>query len=87
MEMIETETKTIEKNIHHFYCDTCNKYLGSTEEYEDGYYDEIGECEISFYLDNEWYKLNKYLCDYCRSKLISDIKTFLEETGFNKNTY
>ena len=48
MEKIETTIQEIENYKHHFYCDECNKYLGTTEEYDHCYYDELGELELKF---------------------------------------
>ena len=54
--MVRVEEQRIEsaKKIHHFYCDDCGKYLGSSEEYPDGYYEEIGLLELGFYLSDGW---------------------------------
>ena len=41
------EIKTYE---HSFYCDECNKYLGTSQEYDDGWYEDIGEFELKFYI-------------------------------------
>ena len=43
MEKKETVICTVEETTHHFYCDDCNKYLGKTEEYDDGYFENLDE--------------------------------------------
>jgi hypothetical protein len=82
MEKLETNTCTIENVTHHFYCDDCNKYLGETEEYDDGYYHELGEFELSFYFLDNRYEINKCLCDECREKFLNKMLLILTELGF-----
>ena len=66
MEKLETRTCTIEETTHHFYCDDCNKYLGKTEEYDDGWYPELGEFGLKMHLPSGWYEVNKCFCDEYR---------------------
>lgn len=56
MEKTEREIKTIEKYKHHFYCDSCSEFLGTVEEYEDGWYQNLGEFELKFFVANKWYR-------------------------------
>ena len=84
MEKLETRPCTREETTHHFYCDDCNKYLGKTEEYDDGYYPELGEFELKFYLPSGWYKVNKCLCDECRQKFLQKVEKTLVELSFEK---
>lgn len=84
MEKLETRTCTREETTHHFYCDDCNKYLGKTEEYDDGWYPEIGEFELKFYLHSGWYEVNKCLCDECRQKFLQKVEKTLVKLGFEK---
>ena len=74
----------VERNIHEFYCDGCNKYLGKTFEYDDGYYADIGECEYRFNVDG-WYKIKRNLCPECKKKLIDNIQHCLVDLGFERN--
>lgn len=83
MEKINSITKEIEDYEHSFYCDECGEYLGTTEEYDDGWYDTLGEFELSFNIDG-WYKVNKCLCDDCADKFLSNLKNHLESIGFKK---
>lgn len=76
MEKIET--------THQFYCDNCNKYLGKTKEYDDGYYPELGKFELKFYLPSGWYKINKYFCDECKEKFLKKVENTLVDLGFEK---
>ena len=63
MEQKETIICAREETTHKFYCDDCNKYLGETHEYNDGWYPNLGEFELKFYLSDDWYFINKCLCD------------------------
>ena len=85
MEKIETTIQEIENYKHHFYCDECNKYLGTTEEYDDCYYDELGELELKFYLPDGWYKVKKCFCEECKEKYLSRFQIILNELGFEKD--
>lgn len=42
MEKVISKEATKINIIHEFYCDKCNKYLGESVEYDDGWFDEIG---------------------------------------------
>ena len=85
MEKIETTIRETENYEHQFYCDECNKYLGTTEEYDDGYYDELGELELKFYLLDGWYKVKKCFCEECKKKYLSRFQIILNELGFEKD--
>lgn len=82
MEKTEKEILTVEKYKHHFYCDSCNEYLGVTEEYEDDYYPELGEFELNLFIANKWYRIKKHFCDDCRNNFISTVKSTLKKLGF-----
>lgn len=84
MERLETRTCTREETTHHFYCDNCNKYLGKTEEYDDGLYPELGEFELKFYLPSGWHEVNKCFCDECREKFLKKVENTLIDLGFKK---
>ena len=82
---MEKETRTIYKKElveHSFYCDSCNEYLGTTEEYDDGWYDKLGRFELKFFVANEWLYLEKCLCDTCRDNLVNNMKSILKSMGF-----
>ena len=80
----EVETRTKEVRTHHFYCDDCNKYLGKSQEYDDGWYQDFGEFKLEFYLPSGWYEVNKCLCDECRQKFLQKVEKTLVELGFEK---
>ena len=82
MERAEEQRIESVQKIHHFYCDDCGKYLGSSEEYPDGYYEEIGLLELKFYLSDGWYRKRSILCDECREKFIDSMRKTLTEKGF-----
>lgn len=83
MEKTEKRIELVEIINHSFYCDTCKKYLGTSEELEDGWYQKIGKFEIKIPIMNKWYQLEKCLCDNCASALVEDIGFALKEIGFN----
>lgn len=75
--------KNATANEIEFYCDDCGKFLGKTEEYDDGCYEELGKFMVEFYFD-EWYKLEKHLCNECKEKESKKLKETLNELGFVK---
>ena len=86
MEKIKTIEKKIEYRYHAFYCDMCNKELGTSAELEDGYYHKLGEYNQKFWLsdinEGEWFRLERNLCDICKNKLNKKIKNALFDLGF-----
>ena len=86
MERINRHKKTIEYNTHIFYCDVCGKELGFSQEYDDGWYKELGEYEMSFYTGlHGWYKLHMHLCDNCAREYNEKIVNALLDLGFKKD--
>lgn len=85
MEKVETKTKQIDDRTHHFYCDDCNAYIGSSHEYDDGWYDELGEFELTILMPRGWYKLKKCLCKKCAEKFLDKAYTNLESVGFKRD--
>lgn len=81
--VISKEVKSI-LNIHNFYCDMCGKHLGCTEEYDDGYYARIGDYDLKFNVNSEWYRLHRNLCIECRAKMREGIIDGLLSMGFIK---
>lgn len=77
------EVKSI-LNTHNFYCDMCGKHLGNTEEYNDGYYKTIGDYDLKFNVNSEWYSLHCNLCVECRAKMREGIINALLSMGFVK---
>lgn len=84
MEKVESRICKREEFIHHFYCDDCNKYLGKTEECDDGWYPDLGEFELKFFVNSSWYEINKNLCDECKEKFLAKVENTLIELGFEK---
>ena len=78
MEKIVVEEKVTYIHKHEFYCDKCGKYLGITREYEDGYYEKIGEVDLKLY----GLELSGNFCDDCKNKISSQIKEALSKIGF-----
>lgn len=83
MEKIKETVKEVKDTEHFFYCDECGKYLGSSKEYDDGWYQKLGEFELKIYIDN-WYRLKKCLCDDCKYRILENLKIDLGVLGFKK---
>ena len=81
------KTKTITVVAHEFHCDDCGAYLGASEEYDDGWYKQIGNFNLRYYTSQDWYVLNKHLCDTCKEKLLSKLCATLEDMGFKSEQY
>lgn len=83
--MKETIVKKVEKEQreHHFYCDECGEFLGVSHEYEDGYYEKLGEFTLELRVSS-WYNVKKNLCDKCKEKFINKVENALIELGFKK---
>lgn len=84
MEKINAITKEVEDYERLFYCDECGEYLGMSEEYDDGWYERLGEFELSFYI-NGWYRVKKCLCHDCAEEFLSNLKNHLENIGFKRD--
>lgn len=84
MENITSKEVASVLKIHHFYCDMCGKHLGTTREYDDGYYATIGDYDLEFNVNSEWYRLHYNLCVECRAKKRQDIIDTLLSVGFVK---
>lgn len=82
MKKTEIIERTVQEKIHNFYCDRCNKLLGSSNECEDGYYPEFGDFALRFYVFNQWYVSENHFCDKCKDKFINTVKETLEKLGF-----
>lgn len=83
MEREEHKTRTITETTHHFDCDGCGKYLGSTEEHPDGWYGQIGEFVHKVYI-RRWYKIHKHFCDECADKFEAKVQAALIELGYEE---
>ncbi len=88
MEKIKVEKETKEKIIHKFYCDDCKKFLGESEEYEDGYYyDKFGSFDKIFCVDSTRFEIHKHFCNECEKKFKENIVKYLkqlEQLGFKR---
>lgn len=87
MEQAIYETVTDTKILHDFFCDECNKHLGRSEEYSDGYYKSFGDFNLSIRMPNGYYEVNKCLCDECKVKYVDKLATALENLGFEPSGY
>lgn len=79
------KTITTTKTVHHFYCDSCCIYVGSSEEYIDGWYQHIGEFEMQMYTPRGWYKLKKCFCNKCKEEFLDKLYSALEDAEFKLN--
>ena len=85
MHTIESIAKTVTENTHHFYCDVCGDYLGSTQEHSDGWYGQLGEFEIRYRVpDRCFVNFNKNFCEKCKQQFLDKLVTHLENIGFVK---
>ena len=76
-----TEVVKVEETKYEFYCDECNKYLGTSYEYDDGWYDRIGEFELKLYV-NGWLHVEKCLCAKCKYEFTEKVRKSLFDIGF-----
>ena len=79
--------RNVEYTVHQFYCDDCGMYLGDSIEYEDGYFETLGDFEERFLFCGDWFHLKRHLCKECRIKLISKMKDSLIRIGFYKGEF
>lgn len=85
MEEVKTREIKTQEVKHIFYCDNCKKELGYSIEGEDGYYEEYGRYEQSFFLyGSSWYKLHLNLCEDCKKSKAEQIANALLKLGFTK---
>mgnify|MGYP006996291507 CR=1 FL=1 len=84
MEKVEEKIVEAKRKIHKFYCDKCGKYLGENEEYDDGYYEDIGYVIKRIVVNEKQYLYKRHLCDKCKEKFYEDLGNVLEVVGFVK---
>lgn len=82
MEKVKEYEVRKQSRVHEFYCDNCGKYLGGSEEYEDGYYKTPFNYEYRVLLNSKWYKNKRTLCDYCKLKFEEKYIETLKKLGF-----
>ena len=87
MHNVNEYQEVITKRTHNFQCDNCNKFLGSSEEYDDGYYETFGNRTIAINLDKKKLEFKACLCDECYNEFIrqfkNNIKPILNYFNFN----
>ena len=76
MERIETTIREIRNYEHQFYCDECNKYLGTTEEYDDGYYAKLGELCLKIFFLMDGIKLRNAFVKSVKRSIYQDYKLY-----------
>ena len=88
---MEKEVKESVRRIettHEFYCDECGKYLGRSEEYEDGYYYKIGEYKWAYHeRECGWLHKKGNYCKECKEKISEQITRALKNLGFREGNY
>ena len=83
MEKVKETIRKVEIHEHSFYCDECGEHIGTSEEYDDGWYETYGNFELKFYVDG-WYYIKKCLCETCRKNFINNVKAYLTDMGFKR---
>ncbi len=84
MEKIEEKTIEVKRKIHKFYCDRCGEYLGESEEYDDGYYENFGYIAERIVVNGTSYYHRGYLCEKCKKEHFEELGNVLEANGFVK---
>ena len=84
MEKIEEKEVARISRTHKFYCDKCNKYLGQSEEYDDGWYKSINEREWNVCIDKIWYYKRANLCDECFKEINNNIIKTFQKLDFHR---
>ena len=82
MEKVETKVIQTEEITHNFYCDECGAHLGSSVEWDDGYYQGFGGFELKMHTSRGWYEIKRCFCDTCRDKFLNKVYASLEAAGF-----
>lgn len=78
MSEIRTTTYKTDVDVQHtFYCDDCGKFLLSSTECEDGYYEEPRTFNI------QHVKLKGHYCDECGLKRVNDVIAYARSKNFN----
>lgn len=78
------EVKVVDRVLHEFYCEECEAYIGKSLEDYDGYYNDLGLIHLTFKIENNYFTLEKRLCDSCRGKLTTNIANVLVLNGFQE---
>lgn len=84
MDKVERYAVEVIKRKHEFYCDNCGEFLGESEEYEDGYYEQKGEYHEEFYICETFFSIKKHVCDKCKRKFEKEIADCLADLGFER---
>ena len=87
METTRLESVMRCRKIHTFICDGCGEIIGESEEYEDGYYAEIGEYEQKACIDEKWYIHKATYCQECASNKTKAVIAALKSIGFTEYEY
>ena len=84
MEKVEEKIVEEKRKIHKFYCDKCGEYLGVIEEYDDGYYEELGSFAERIVVNGTPYYCTGHLCSKCKEEHYKELSNLLETIGFVK---
>lgn len=80
MEKVEEKIVEVKRKIHKFYCDKCGEYLGESEEYDDGYYEDIGYIAERIVMKNGTpYYYTGYLCEKCKEKHYKELNNLFRD--------
>lgn len=74
--------------IHEFYCDKCGAFIGESDEYDDGWYEEPGEYSWDIRGAAGTWNMKGHYCQACFEKVnyqvVSTIGNTLKALGFKK---
>lgn len=85
MEKVINEEVVTQQITHEFYCDKCGKLIGSSKEWDDGYYEELGLYNQSINVTNDgWYKFSGHYCIDCKTAKKVEFMKLLFDFGFEK---
>ena len=75
-EINEYETKITEK-VHEFYCDDCEKFLMTSKEYDDGWYETPKKFRI------QHVELKGHYCEKCGEERVNKVVDYARSMGFD----
>ncbi len=84
MQVVKSNVVSQVRRIHEFYCDDCGCLVGTSHEYEDGYYEQPGRCVYKVYLGGNWLIKEATFCDDCGNKFEHALKSTLINLGFGR---
>lgn len=84
MQKVEERKIEVERRVYSFYCDGCGKFLGESEEWDDGYVPDTGTFWHNIFFNDYWYRLKKCFCPECEEKQIRKTIETLKRLGYKE---